>query len=248
MRVGFVGLGMMGLPMARAVAAAGFDLTVWARRPEQLTPFDQSQVAASLDALASTTDLLCICVRDDEGVKQLVDAARSQLRADAAVVVHATVHPETVRAIAQEGLRVLDAPVSGGPTAAERGVLAVFAGGDRDLYEACLPVLSSYGDPVRLVGDVGAGQTAKLLNNLLFALHLGAAHDVLTIAAQHGLDVDVVGEMFDRASAASFALTTLRGAPTAYDAARPLLAKDLALLQSVAPGLLTDTATALLNA
>ena len=242
MRVGFVGLGMMGTPMAHAIAGAGFELTVWARRPTALAEFTDAQSATGPSDLASRSDLLCVCVRDDAGVEEVVTAARGSLPPDGAVVVHSTVHPDTVRRLAESGVRLLDAPVSGGPTAAQRGTLAVFAGGDRDLYEACLPVLSSYGDPVRLVGDVGAGQTAKLLNNLLFATNLGTVRRVLALATYYGLDADTVGELFERSSAASFALSTVRRAPEAFDTAKPLLEKDLELLRSIAPGPLLDTA------
>ena len=242
MRVGFVGLGLMGTPMARAIARAGFQLTVWARRPEAVAGFSDAQVAASLTDLASRSDLLCICVRDDAGVEEVVASARDSLPPDAAVVVHSTVHPDTVRRIAESGLRVLDATVSGGPAAADRGALVVFAGGERDLYEACLPVLSSYGDPVRLLGDVGAGQMAKLLNNLLFATNLGAVRRVLALATYHQLDSETLSELFERSSAASFALSTSRRAPESFDVAQALLEKDLALLRTIVPGPLLDAA------
>ena len=97
MRVGFVGLGMMGAPMARAVERAGFELMVWARRPDAYDEVPSARRAASLTELSAACDVLCVCVRDDDGVHEVVGATRPSLRHDAVVVVHSTVHPGTCK-------------------------------------------------------------------------------------------------------------------------------------------------------
>ena len=101
------------------------------------------------------------------------------LKPGSVIAVHSTVHPDTCRELAKkagaQGVSVIDAPVSGGGPAAENGRLLVMVGGDADVVERCRPVFATYADPVVHLGDLGSGQTTKLLNNLLFTANLGTA-------------------------------------------------------------------------
>ncbi|MER5430009.1 NAD(P)-dependent oxidoreductase [Streptomyces sp. NPDC002588] len=244
MRVGFIGLGSQGAPMARRIVGAGFETTLWARRPATLAPFDgtPARAADSPAGLAAASDLVCLCVVDDRDVEQVADEVLTGLRPGGILAVHSTVHPDTCRRLAERaavrGVAVLDAPVSGGGRAAEQGTLLVMVGGDQEAYEMCRPVFASYGDPVAHLGPLGSGQVAKLLNNLLFTAQLGLAADTLALGGRLGLDQDGLGRILPRGSSASFALERVADAGGTLDRigahAGRLLAKDVRLLTEVA--------------
>jgi 3-hydroxyisobutyrate dehydrogenase len=245
-RVGFIGLGSQGAPMARRIAEAGFPLTLWARRPETLQPFGDTMAstAASPAALAEVSSIVCICVTGDEDVRQVAegpDGVLSGLPADGMVMVHSTVHPETCirlhRLGAERGLAVLDAPVSGGGPAAAQGSLLVMVGGDVGHVERARPVLSTFGNPILHLGAIGAGQTAKLVNNLMFTAQLALSLEAFALVAELGLDGAAMGQVFERGSGASRAATMVSS--PGFDLgglgriAGPLLRKDVRLLTDV---------------
>ncbi|MCX4766587.1 NAD(P)-dependent oxidoreductase [Streptomyces sp. NBC_01275] len=244
MRVGFIGLGSQGAPMARRIVEAGHQTTLWARRPAALAPFADTaaKTAGSPAELAAASDLVCLCVVADADVEQVGEAVLTGLRPGGIVAVHSTVHPDTCRRLARraaaQGVAVLDAPVSGGGRAAEQGSLVVMAGGDAEVLDACRPVFSAYGDPVVHLGPVGSGQIAKLLNNLLFTAQLGLAADAFALGDRLGLDPAGLGRILPRGSAASFALERLADAGGSLDRigahAGGLLAKDVRLFAEVA--------------
>ncbi|GAA2121499.1 NAD(P)-dependent oxidoreductase [Actinomadura napierensis] len=265
MRVGFIGLGSQGGPMARQIVDAGHPTTLWARRPATLEPFADTAaaVAASPAELAAASDLVCVCVVDDAGVEEIVAGADGVLAglADGAVIaVHSTVHPDTCRRLAagaeKAGVSLIDAPVSGGGPAASEGRLLVMAGGEQETVERCRPVFAAYGDPIVHTGPLGSGQVAKLLNNLLFTANLATASTALTLGRALDVDPGSLAEVISHGSGASFALD--RVAPTggsldrlaAYAGA--LLRKDVGLIAGVAgaagaePGAVLDAADAAL--
>jgi 3-hydroxyisobutyrate dehydrogenase len=220
-RIGFVGLGMQGAPIARRIIDAGHPTTLYARRAASLEPFRSTpaEVASTLTELGAACDVVGVCVMDDaqldavllgdEGILAGM-AARGPVAAERTVIVHSTVHPDTVRRIAtraaEQGIDVLDAPVSGGPVAAEQGALCVMVGGDPATFERCRDLLETFGDPVRHLGPVGAGQETKLLNNLLFTAQLALARDIGTIGDSLGIDARALAETMLQGSARSYAL------------------------------------------
>ncbi|WP_314219821.1 NAD(P)-dependent oxidoreductase [Streptomyces zaehneri] len=244
MRVGFIGLGGQGAPMARRIVEAGFATTLWARRSAALDPFagTAAGTAGSAAELAAASDLVCLCVVADADVEQVASGVLEGLRPGGVIAVHSTVHPDTCRRLAgraaAQGVSVLDAPVSGGGRAAEQGTLLVMAGGDPEVFASCRPVFATYGDPVVHLGPVGAGQVAKLLNNTLFTAQLGLAADTLALGGALGLDPAVLGRVLPSGSAASFALERVADAGGTLDRigahAGGLLAKDVRLLGEVA--------------
>lgn len=244
MRVGFIGLGSQGAPMARRIVEAGFETTLWARRAEALAPFADTaaRVAGSPAEVAAASDLVCLCVVDDQGVEEVAEGVLAGFRKGGIIAVHSTVHPDTCRRLAEralgQGVSVLDAPVSGGGRGAAEGTLLVMVGGPGEAVEVCRPVFSSYGDPVVHLGDVGTGQVAKLLNNLLFTAQLGLAADTLALGGELGLDPVELGRMLTRGSSASFALGRLVDAGGTLERisghAGGLLAKDVRLLGEIA--------------
>jgi 3-hydroxyisobutyrate dehydrogenase-like beta-hydroxyacid dehydrogenase len=246
-RVGFIGLGSQGGPMARRIIEAGFPVTLWARRTASLSPFDgtAAKVVASPAELAAVSDLVCLCVVGDADVEEVLtrpDGVLAGLGSGGVVVVHSTVHPDTCRrlasAAASRGGALVDAPVSGGGPAATAGRLLVMAGGDPEVVEYCRPVFAAYGDPVVYLGPVGSGQVTKLLNNLLFTAHLATAASVLALGRSLDVDAGRLAEVIGHGSRASFALARIADAGGTLDRieayAGPLLQKDVRLVAGIA--------------
>lgn len=246
-RVGFIGLGSQGAPMARRIVDAGYPVTLWARRPATLEPFADTpaKVADSPADLAASSDLVCICVVSDADVEEVVTGERGVLAGlgtGGVIAVHSTVHPDTCRRLAgqaeAQGMRLIDAPVSGGGQAAAEGRLLVMAGGDPETVEYCRPVLATYGDPVVHLGPLGSGQLTKLLNNLLFTAHLATAASALTLGQALGVDPGRLADVMSHGSASSFALGRIGDAGGTLDRiaafAGPLLQKDVRLMADIA--------------
>lgn len=241
-RVGFVGLGSLGGPMARQIARAGHPTVLWARRPEALEPFAGSGAtfAATPAELAAASDLICVCVVDDDDVVQVVEAMLPSVTAGSTVAVHSTVHPATCRALAarlvERGASLVDAPVSGGGPAAEAGKLVVMVGGAEDEVDRCRPVFETYGDPVVHTGPLGSALLAKLVNNALMMAQVTLADDALSIAAELGVDRSALTTIVAGGSGNSFAFGVLAGlgSMAAFaDVAGDLLRKDLDILSDV---------------
>ena len=252
-RVGFVGLGSQGAPMARRIAEAGYPTTLWARREATLAPFADTpaRAAGSLAALAADADLACVCVVDDAGVEEVVTGLLEVMRPGATIAVHSTVHPDTCRRLADRasarGIALLDAPVSGGAPAAAAGTLLVMAGGDAEVLERVRPVFATYSDPIVHLGPVGAGQRAKLINNLVLTANLGVAESAYSLAGP--LEVDPAQLAVVLAHGTGFSKATAMVRAPAFDLARMgpvagrLLRKDVRLLADLvdAAGAKADT-------
>jgi 3-hydroxyisobutyrate dehydrogenase-like beta-hydroxyacid dehydrogenase len=265
MRVGFIGLGSQGGPMARRIAEAGHPLTLWARRSASLEPFADTpaKAAGSPAELAASSDLVCVCVVSDDDVEEVVTGEHGVLAglgSGSVIAVHSTVHPDACRRLAaraaDQNVSVVDAPVSGGGPAASAGRLLVMAGGEAEVVERCRPVFAAYADPIVHLGDVGAGQTAKLLNNLLFTANLATASGALALGADLGVAPERLGEVVTHGSANSFALERVLSGGGTLDRiaahAGPLLRKDVTLVAELAeaagatPGSVLDAADATL--
>ena len=251
MRVGFIGLGSQGGPMARRIVEGGYPTTLWARKPATLEPFADTpaKIAESPAELAAASDLVCLCVVGDADIEELTDGEDGLLAAmqpGGVIAVHSTVHPNTCRDLAKradsQGISIVDAPVSGGGPAASEGRLLVMVGGDADVVERCRPVFETYADPVVHLGDLGSGQTTKLLNNLLFTANLGTAAAVLSLADALGVSPDRLTEVVSRSSGNSFALNALGGVgglERLAGLAGTLLQKDVRLVVDLADGAAT---------
>ena len=249
--VGFIGLGSQGAPMARCIIDAGHPTLLWARRPATLEPFAETDavVAASPADLAARADFIGICVVDDDDVEDVVlraDGIVAGIQPETIVAIHSTIHPDTCRRLEaplrDKGATLIDAPVSGGAPAALAGELLVMVGGDDSVFRRSLPVLSTFGDPVRLMGPLGSGQLAKLTNNVLFISGISLAHDAVEFGAALGLDPEALIAVLRSGSARSFALETYAGLRSVgFSAAEPgpstvgrLLRKDVDIACSIA--------------
>jgi 3-hydroxyisobutyrate dehydrogenase len=215
-RLAFVGLGAMGSPMAKRLVGAGFKLKVFDVLDERTHPLIElgAVSAASLGEAAEDTEALVLMVANAEQAEGVLfgeGGAAEALPEGAAVVIMSTIGPEAVReladALAERGLRTLDAPVSGGVARAERGDLLIMAGGPKTLFEELHPVLGAMGSSVVHCGPlVGDGQAVKLVNQLLCGVHIAAAAEALAYAEALGLDPRFVFETIRHGAANSFML------------------------------------------
>ena len=262
LRVGFVGLGSQGGPMARRIIGDGFPTTLWGRRPESLEPYDGTGAAYAADrrALGAASDVLCLCVIGDADVDEVLrgdEGALAGMAPGGIVVIHSTVHPETCRRLQADftDLHFVDAPVSGGGHMAAAKALLVMVGGDDQVVERCRPVFDTFANPLVHLGDLGAGQAAKLLNNSLFTAHLGLAASTFRVAGSLGVDLDALTKVLSAGSGRSYAAEVIANSGHSLsvmaELAGPLLAKDVGILADVIGGSsaqLLQAAAATINA
>jgi 3-hydroxyisobutyrate dehydrogenase-like beta-hydroxyacid dehydrogenase len=253
-RVGFVGLGNLGEPMAAQVAKAGFDLTVLDVRPDPVRRLMDlgASPAESIDSLAQRCDVILIAVVDDRQVSDVLlgsDASQGVLRiADpgAVVVVHSTVHPETCRQLCatalEHDIHLLDAPVTGGPGGAQTGSLSIMVGGSEMALDKCRPVLLAMGDHVTHLGESGTGQLAKIANNVGLAITMRAVHEALAFAGANGIDAATMLELLSFGACNSWVVenwSAVGNSAATYQAGgargvAKLTYKDLSLALSIA--------------
>ncbi|GAB2807138.1 NAD(P)-dependent oxidoreductase [Actinoallomurus bryophytorum] len=207
LRAGFVGLGSIGKPMAKRLAAAdAVDLRVYDVAPAPVAELTAAgaRAAGSVGELAVAVDTLCVMVRDDDQVRDVllqvleVSDRRTPDR-PLTVVVHSTIAPDTPAALAEaartHGVRVLDAPVSGGPMGAAEGTLAIMVGGSQEEFASVRPILAPMGGKVVHAGPVGAGTKFKLARNLLHFVAFTAATEAQRLAEAAGLDLVALGDV-----------------------------------------------------
>ncbi len=218
-RVGVIGLGRMGLPMAGHLVRAGFVVGGFDLDPQRRSTLAEAGGAAfpSVRALAENSDAVLLMVVDDAQVMDVALGAGGVLEAarrGAVLIISSTVKPSTVQAVAtaaaQKGVGVLDAPVARGQRAAEAGTLTVFAGGKRSLFERCRPVFEAFGKEIVHIDErIGAGQVAKLVNNLILWAGVVAVHESLSFAERLGVDPARLRTALQHGSADSYVLREL---------------------------------------
>jgi 2-hydroxy-3-oxopropionate reductase len=197
MNIGFIGLGLMGRPMVINLLKAGFHVSVWARREASLAPVVEAGAVAlgSVAEVAAASEVVISCVADAPDVAQV--ALGEQGVADGAgeglvFVDMSTIAPAAARDIAAQlkarGVRMLDAPVSGGEVGAIAGTLTVMVGGEQAAFDKALPALQAVGKTINLVGDSGAGQVAKACNQILTGVGVAAVAEALNFAQKSGVD------------------------------------------------------------
>jgi 3-hydroxyisobutyrate dehydrogenase len=193
--VGFVGLGVMGLPMARHLVNAGHRVTVASRSPGPVeTAVGYGAVdGGSAAGVAAASDVVVLCVPSSPDVASVVASMAGSLRPGSVVVDCSTIDPEVEReqhaVVADAGARYLDAPVSGGSVGAENGTLTLMVGGDPDVLDEVRPVLAAFAKRVVHVGGPGMGQVVKLCNNLIYAAQMQATAEAFTLANRSGVDL-----------------------------------------------------------
>lgn len=201
MRIGWIGLGDIGAPMAARIHQAGHPLTVWNRTASRMGPFAELGVATASSAadLAERTDIVFLCIDTPAGLDAVlfgpggVTEAGSRPRL---VVDTSTMHPhvavENAERLAEVGVAMIDAPVSGGSQGAAAGTLAVLVGGERDCVELARPAISSFAGRITHLGPLGSGQVGKACNQMINFATMAAIAEATAMGSAFGLDLDLL--------------------------------------------------------
>ncbi|MCL4878473.1 MAG: NAD(P)-dependent oxidoreductase [Anaerolineae bacterium] len=246
-KAGFIGLGIMGRGMTRNLLKAGFEVTVWNRtasRMEELAA-EGAKPSASPADLASKCDLMITCVSDTPDVEQVILGEQGVIhgaKAGSLVIDMSTISPQATREIATQlkakGVHMLDAPISGGSEGAARGTLSIMVGGEAAQVERAMPYFQAMGKTITHMGEIGAGQLTKLVNQILVVVNMLAAAEALVFAEAGGLDLKKTIEALAGGAAGSW-MWSNRGAQAIVRDFRPgftidLQQKDLRLVLEAA--------------
>lgn len=219
LRVGFVGLGNIGKPMALRLAAAdGIELSVYDVAPGPVAELAAAGAVAAPGVAAIDAEVVCVMVRDDDQVRSVAAEARP----GTVLVIHSTVAPETPSELAAAGHTVLDAPVSGGPMGAADGSLAIMVGGAGAAFDVARPALEAMGSMVVHAGPLGAGTRMKLARNLIHFVAFTAVTEAQRLAESAGLDLVELGKVVRHTDA----ITGGPGAIMHRDTTAPLAPDD----------------------
>ena len=200
-KVGFIGLGVMGLPMCRNLMKAGYSVVAFDCRPEALDKIvgEGAQRGASAKDVASRTEVIITMLPDSPQVREVILGPSGVLegaRPGSIIVDMSSIAPGTSKEVAQEarkrGVRMLDAPVSGGQPGAVAGTLSIMVGGDEDDFNECYDLLKVMGSSVVRVGEIGAGNTVKLCNQIIVALNIAALGEAFVLGTKAGVDPNVI--------------------------------------------------------
>lgn len=213
-RTAFIGLGVMGYPMAGHLVRAGHAVTVYNRTQTKAEEWARAHGGASAPtpaAAAQGADFVFTCVGNDDDLKAVVlgdDGAFAGMAAGAALIDHTTASAKVARMLAAEaaarGLGFLDAPVSGGQQGAQNGQLSVMVGGDQAVFARAVPVMQAYAKAMTLIGPTGAGQLTKMVNQICLAGLTEALAEALNFAIRAGLDGDKVLAAIGKGAAQSW--------------------------------------------
>ncbi len=226
MRLGFIGLGAMGQPMARQLLSAGHQLALWARRPDSLTPLlDQGALAyPNPSELARNAEVVFTMVTASDDVAALALGPDGLIYGAAPGSIHvdmSTIAPQVARRIAgrlaEKDIAMLDAPVSGGVAAAEKATLAIMVGGAAATLERVRPLLETLGKTIVHVGGHGAGQVAKACNQMVMVAAIEACAEAMRLAAASGVDPERVRTAMLGGAAGSVVLEVFGGRMAARD-------------------------------
>lgn len=210
-KTAFIGLGVMGWPMAGHLARAGHDVAVYNRTEEKSRDWAQKhrgRTYTSVAKAAEGADIVFSCVGNDRDLREVFDAASSAMRKGAIFVDHTTASAEIARELAtkaeERGLGFLDAPVSGGQAGAEAGKLTVMAGGEPSWFAEAQPIMAAYAANMTLIGPAGSGQLAKMVNQICIAGVLQGLAEGLHFAKRADLDVEKVIAAISKGAAQSW--------------------------------------------
>jgi 3-hydroxyisobutyrate dehydrogenase len=214
-KIGFIGLGAMGSPMSQNLIKKGYELTVCdliAKRVEPLKKLG-AQTADSPKAVAETSDVVITMVLSSPDARAAIlgeNGVIEGIKEGTTVIDMSTIDPITTREISQKlsekGVKMLDAPVARGVRAAVAGTLAIFVGGDKEVYEQCKEILAVMGSDIEYVGDSGAGEVVKIINNLIIAVSMCSLSEALVLGVKAGVKPDVLIQALSKGSADSFVL------------------------------------------
>ena len=210
-RVTFIGLGVMGAPMAGHLARAGHDVAVYNRSEDKARDWAQKhkgRTYSSVSNAADGADIVFSCVGNDRDLREVFEAAAKSMRKGAIFVDHTTASAAIARELAEKaealGFGFLDAPVSGGQAGAEAGKLTIMAGGAPSVFAEAQPVMAAYAANMTLIGPAGSGQLAKMVNQICIAGVLQGLAEGLHFAKRAELDVEKVIAAISKGAAQSW--------------------------------------------
>lgn len=210
-RCTFLGLGVMGFPMAGHLAAAGHAVTVWNRtaaKAQDWATRHEGEAAATVDAAVTEADFVFMCLGDDPDVRVVAKQAIPAMKPGAILVDHTTASAELARELDRDardaGLGFLDAPVSGGQAGAENGQLTIMCGGEADSFARAEPVMEAYAKAMSLIGPAGSGQLCKMVNQICIAGIVQGLSEGLHFARRSGLDPALVIGAISKGAAQSW--------------------------------------------
>jgi 3-hydroxyisobutyrate dehydrogenase-like beta-hydroxyacid dehydrogenase len=250
-KIGFVGLGVMGYPMAGHLLRAGHDVHVFNRSPEKARRWREEfggEIASTPADAAQESDMVCLCVGNDDDVRSVTlgsDGVLAALARGALLIDHTTASAELARELHTAAIRVgagfLDAPVSGGQAGAENGALTIMVGGEPADFDRAQPVLATYARCVQLLGPAGAGQLAKMVNQICIAGIVQGLAEGLAFANAAGLDEAAVIEVISQGAAQSWQMEnryqSMLSSHYEHGFAVDWMRKDLAMVKQHAGGL-----------
>ncbi len=211
MKAAFIGLGVMGFPMAGHLAAAGHEMSVFNRSPAKAAAWVAQyggRAGASVAEAAADCEIVCLCVGNDDDVRHVLDEALPAMAPGGVVVDHTTASARLAReaaALALAGGRhFVDAPVSGGQAGAQKGQLTVMAGGEPEAFDRIAPTIAAYAKAIKRIGGPGSGQLAKMVNQICIAGVVQGVAEGLHFAKQAGLDTALVYEAISQGAAQSW--------------------------------------------
>jgi len=207
-KLGYIGLGNMGAPMAKRLVDWPGGVTVFDVRTEAMTPLAEAG-ATLADSVAdvASADIISVTVLNDEQVRDVVGELAANAKPGTVIAIHSTISPDTAVELAEQlapqGIHIADAPVSGGGGAAEKGELAVMVGAEREVYERIKPAFKQFASVVVHAGEPGAGTRMKLARNMLTFTSYAAAGEAMKLAAAAGIDLQALGRVVRHTDAQS---------------------------------------------
>lgn len=225
-RIGFIGVGTMGGPMAANLLQKGFALSVWDVNPIAMDRLVASgaQAAVSIREIGETCRFVITSLPTPANVETVIagpSGVASSMSAGAIVIDMSTIDAGTARrvaeSVAEKGISMLDAPVSGAPPRARAGTLTIMVGGDADALDKARPILEALGTNIFHVGPIGAGQTVKLVNNILAAVNITAVAEAFNIGVRSGVEPKVMYDVISTSSGDSSVLRTRVPYPDVID-------------------------------
>ena len=196
-KIGFLGIGLMGLPMAKNILKAGYSLKAYNRSQNKAAALKEfgAEITISIDEAVKDSDIVITMLTDDTAINEVMDSSNflENLKSSAIVIDMSSVKPTTAikhgNDLKSKNIKYLDAPVSGGTIGAEEASLAIMVGGEQDVFNEALDVLKTMGNPT-LVGPVGSGQVSKLANQIIVGLTIGAVAEAITLCEKAGANPD----------------------------------------------------------
>ncbi|RDV26032.1 NAD(P)-dependent oxidoreductase [Alteromonas aestuariivivens] len=239
-KITFLGLGVMGYPMAGHLVKAGFDVTVYNRTQRKAVEWQQQyhgNVAQTIEQACEQAQLVMMCVGDDNDVRDVAGRAISVMKPGTVLVDHTTASATVARDLQQlcseSGIGFLDAPVSGGQAGAENGQLTIMVGGQHGHYVQAEPVMAAFARHSQLLGECGSGQLAKMMNQICIAGVVQGLAEALHFGQQAGLDCKQVIEVISKGAAQSWQMEnrheTMLAGKYDYGFAVDWMRKDLAI-------------------